>query len=145
MIFFLFDILQGKYEDTIKECTKAIELNPSYMKALVRRGEAHEKLEHFEEAIAGKLWFSKHSYYHKLYYFTCSIASYLLLRPLDAPFSLSLLFFHLFLFFLAEDLKTILELDPSNEQAKRSIFRLEPKAAEKREQMKEEMIGKLRK
>lgn len=84
----------GKYEDTIKECTKALELNPSYMKALVRRGEAHEKLEHFEEAIA--------------------------------------------------DLKTILELDPSNEQAKRSIFRLEPKAAEKREQMKEEMIAKLK-
>lgn len=45
---------QGKYEDTIKECTKALELNPSYLKALVRRGEAHEKLEHFEEAIAGE-------------------------------------------------------------------------------------------
>lgn len=42
----------GKFEDTIKECSKALELNPSYMKALVRRGEAHEKLEHFEEAIA---------------------------------------------------------------------------------------------
>ncbi|KDP38747.1 hypothetical protein JCGZ_04100 [Jatropha curcas] len=42
----------GKYEDTIKECTKALELNPSYIKPLVRRGEAHEKLEQFEEAIA---------------------------------------------------------------------------------------------
>ncbi|CAK9168903.1 unnamed protein product [Ilex paraguariensis] len=41
-----------KYEDTIKECTKAVELNPTYLKALVRRGEAHEKLEHYEEAIA---------------------------------------------------------------------------------------------
>lgn len=46
---------QGKYEDAIKECTKALELNPSYMKALLRRAEAHEKLEHFDEAIAGKL------------------------------------------------------------------------------------------
>ncbi|GAU21821.1 hypothetical protein TSUD_176670 [Trifolium subterraneum] len=45
----------GKYENTIKECTKALELNPAYVKALVRRGEAHEKLEHFEEAIAAKL------------------------------------------------------------------------------------------
>jgi tetratricopeptide (TPR) repeat protein len=45
--------VKGKFEDTIKECSKALELNPSYMKALVRRGEAHEKLEHFEEAIAG--------------------------------------------------------------------------------------------
>jgi tetratricopeptide (TPR) repeat protein len=47
-------INQGKYENTIKECTKALELNPAYVKALVRRGEAHEKLEHFEEAIAGE-------------------------------------------------------------------------------------------
>ncbi|CAH8355680.1 unnamed protein product [Eruca vesicaria subsp. sativa] len=41
----------GKYEETIKECTKALELNPTYTKALVRRAEAHEKLEHFEEAV----------------------------------------------------------------------------------------------
>ncbi|KAJ4899034.1 Tetratricopeptide repeat protein [Raphanus sativus] len=41
----------GKYEETIKECTKALELNPTYAKALVRRAEAHEKLEHFEEAV----------------------------------------------------------------------------------------------
>ncbi|XWS27255.1 hypothetical protein CRYUN_Cryun26dG0099100 [Craigia yunnanensis] len=84
----------GKYEETIKECTKALELNPSYIKALVRRGEAHEKLEHFEEAIA--------------------------------------------------DMKKILELDPSNERARKAIRRLEPLAAEKREKMKEEMIGKLK-
>ncbi|KAJ6435572.1 hypothetical protein OIU84_000719 [Salix udensis] len=84
----------GKFEDTIKECSKALALNPSYMKALVRRGEAHEKLENFEEAIA--------------------------------------------------DLKKILESDPSNDQAKRTIRRLEPLAAAKREKMKEEMIGKLK-
>ncbi|KAG5243697.1 hypothetical protein OIU77_030764 [Salix suchowensis] len=84
----------GKYEDTIKECSKASELNPSYMKALVRRGEAHEKLEHFEEAIA--------------------------------------------------DMKKILEFDPSNDQAQKTIRRLEPLAAQKREKMKEEMIGKLK-
>ncbi|ESQ46335.1 hypothetical protein EUTSA_v10000290mg [Eutrema salsugineum] len=41
----------GKYEEAIKECTKAIELNPNYTKAFVRRAEAHEKLEHFEEAL----------------------------------------------------------------------------------------------
>ncbi|PIA33787.1 hypothetical protein AQUCO_04000088v1 [Aquilegia coerulea] len=84
----------GKYEDTIKECAKALELNPTYLKALIRRAEAHEKLEHFEEAIA--------------------------------------------------DFKKILELDPSNDQAHKSIRRLEPLAAEKREKMKEEMIGKLK-
>ncbi|KAE8056096.1 hypothetical protein FH972_012892 [Carpinus fangiana] len=84
----------GKYEETIKECTKALELNPTYMKALTRRGEAHEKLEHYEEAIA--------------------------------------------------DMKKILELDPSNDQAKRTIRRLQPLAEEKREKMKDEMIGKLK-
>ncbi|KAK6942360.1 Tetratricopeptide repeat 1, partial [Dillenia turbinata] len=41
-----------KYEDAIKESTKALELNPGYAKALNRRAEAHEKLEHFDEAIA---------------------------------------------------------------------------------------------
>ncbi|KAK3041038.1 hypothetical protein RJ639_026835 [Escallonia herrerae] len=84
----------GKYEDTIKECTKALELNPTYMKALLRRGEGHQKLEHYEEAIA--------------------------------------------------DLKKVLELDPSNNQARRTVIRLEPLAAEKREKMKEEMLGKLK-
>lgn len=83
-----------KYDDAIKECTKALELNPTYMKALIRKAEAHEKLENFEEAIA--------------------------------------------------DLKKILELDSSNVQARRGIQRLEPLAAEKREKMKEEMIGKLK-
>ncbi|KAL3623847.1 hypothetical protein CASFOL_032663 [Castilleja foliolosa] len=42
----------GKHEETIKECTKALELNPSYMKALLRRGEARENLEQYEESIA---------------------------------------------------------------------------------------------
>ncbi|KAG7617903.1 unnamed protein product [Arabidopsis thaliana] len=84
----------GKCEETIKECTKALELNPAYNKALVRRAEAHEKLEHFEDAVT--------------------------------------------------DLKKILELDPSNDQARKGIRRLEPLAAEKREKMKEEAITKLK-
>lgn len=51
------NVIQGKYESTIKECTKALELNPVYVKALIRRGEAHEKLESFEQAIAGEFKF----------------------------------------------------------------------------------------
>ncbi|KAH6828856.1 Tetratricopeptide repeat superfamily protein [Perilla frutescens var. hirtella] len=84
----------GKYEETVKESTKALELNPTYMKALSRRAEAREKLEQYEESIA--------------------------------------------------DLTKILELDPSNDQARRAIIRLKPLADEKREKMKEEMIGKLK-
>lgn len=82
------------YDDTIKECKKALEFNPSYVKALSRRAEAHEKLEQYEEAVS--------------------------------------------------DLKKVIELDPSNAQAIRSLRHLEPLAAEKREKMKEEMIGKLK-
>ncbi|CAH2061318.1 unnamed protein product [Thlaspi arvense] len=41
----------SKHAEAIKECTKAIELHPSYTKAFVRRAEANEKLEHFEEAL----------------------------------------------------------------------------------------------
>ncbi|PIN22078.1 TPR repeat-containing protein [Handroanthus impetiginosus] len=70
----------GKFDETVKECTKAIELNPAYIKALLRRGEAREKLEQYEESIA----------------------------------------------------------------ARRTIIRLKPLAEEKREKMKEEMIGKLK-
>lgn len=39
-------------------------------------------------------------------------------------------------------MKRILEVDPLNDQAKKSIRRLEPLAEQKREKMKEEMIGK---
>jgi len=39
------------------------------------------------------------------------------------------------------DMKKVIEVDPSNQQATRLLFRLEPLAAEKREKMKEEMIG----
>ncbi|KAL8037272.1 hypothetical protein ABFX02_11G029700 [Erythranthe guttata] len=84
----------GKYEETVKECTKALELNPTYLKALLRRAEAREKLEQYDESIA--------------------------------------------------DLTKIVELDPLNDQARRSVIRLKPLADEKREKMKEEMMGKLK-
>ncbi|ESR66764.1 TPR REGION domain-containing protein [Citrus sinensis] len=110
----------GKFEESIKECTKALELNPTYMKALIRRAEAHEKLEHFEEAIAVSCSF---------YVGLCS----LVLNPESCIF---LSTFH--------EMKKILEFDPSNNQAKRTILRLQPLAEEKLEKMKEEMIGKLK-
>ncbi|RYR76055.1 hypothetical protein Ahy_A01g000651 isoform D [Arachis hypogaea] len=40
-------------------------------------------------------------------------------------------------------MKRILEIDPSNDQARKGICRLEPLAAEKREKMKEEMMDKI--
>ncbi|CDP21852.1 unnamed protein product, partial [Coffea canephora] len=41
-----------KYDDAIKECTKTLELNLNYISVLLRRAEACEKLEQFEETIA---------------------------------------------------------------------------------------------
>ncbi|MCL7033598.1 hypothetical protein MKW94_030021 [Papaver nudicaule] len=64
----------GRYEETVKECNKALDLNHAYMKALIRRGR------------------------------------------------------------LTKSLNT----------SKKLTLRLEPLAAEKREKMKEEMIGKLK-
>lgn len=46
------------------------------------------------------------------------------------------------IFYLLADMKKILELDSSNDQAKKTIRRLEPLAEQKREKMKEEMIGR---
>lgn len=51
-------------------------------------------------------------------------------------------FFFICLFFIWTDTKKIVELDPSNSQARRAIPRLEQLAKEKQEKLKEEMIGK---
>ena len=44
---------QEAYEEAIRECTAAVEAKPEYVKALMRRSEAHEHLEHQEEALGG--------------------------------------------------------------------------------------------
>ncbi|KAM8974168.1 tetratricopeptide repeat protein 1 [Pelodytes ibericus] len=43
---------QEKNEDAIKDCTKAIELNPDYIRALLRRAELYEKTDKLDEALA---------------------------------------------------------------------------------------------
>ena len=43
--------LQEKYEACIEDSTKALELNPHYLKALLRRAECHEKTEKLDEAL----------------------------------------------------------------------------------------------
>ncbi|CAK9869895.1 unnamed protein product [Sphagnum jensenii] len=41
----------SNYAEAVKESTKALELDPNYMKALMRRAQAQEKLENFQDAI----------------------------------------------------------------------------------------------
>ncbi|PWA95022.1 Tetratricopeptide-like helical [Artemisia annua] len=60
-----------KYEDSVKECTKALELNPTYMKPLLRKAEAHEKLENYDDAITGK-----YCDYHSFLYRSVVAVSY---------------------------------------------------------------------
>jgi len=36
----------------VEDCTKAVELDPQYIKALLRRAKAHENLDHLEEVLA---------------------------------------------------------------------------------------------
>ncbi|XP_044133857.1 tetratricopeptide repeat protein 1 [Bufo gargarizans] len=43
---------QDKTEPAITDCTKAIELNPDYIRALLRRAELYEKTDKLDEALA---------------------------------------------------------------------------------------------
>jgi tetratricopeptide (TPR) repeat protein len=44
---------QSQYKEAVEQSTKALELNPTYVKALVRRAQAHEKLDQLDEALIG--------------------------------------------------------------------------------------------
>ena len=41
----------NRLEDSIKDCTSALELDKKYLKALLRRAKSHLDLEHYEDAV----------------------------------------------------------------------------------------------
>ena len=43
--------LKGKKESAVKDCTKAISLNPTYVKPLLRRAKLYEELEQLSQAL----------------------------------------------------------------------------------------------
>lgn len=51
MVFFY---PQQKWTEVAQDCTKAVELNPKYVKALFRRAKAHEKLDNKKECLEGE-------------------------------------------------------------------------------------------
>lgn len=51
MVFFC---TQQKWTEVAQDCTKAVELNPKYVKALFRRAKAHEKLDNKKECLEGE-------------------------------------------------------------------------------------------
>ena len=44
-------LIKEQYEDAIVDCTKALEFNPDYMKALLRRAQLYEKTDKLDEAL----------------------------------------------------------------------------------------------
>ena len=44
-------MLQEEFEEAIRDCSKAIDLNPEYMRALMRRAELYERTEKLDEAL----------------------------------------------------------------------------------------------
>lgn len=50
----LFSCPQQKWTEVAQDCTKAVELNPKYVKALFRRAKAHEKLDNKKECLEGE-------------------------------------------------------------------------------------------
>lgn len=43
-----------EYQQTVTDCTESLKLKPDYVKVLIRRSQAHEKLGNFDEALTGK-------------------------------------------------------------------------------------------
>lgn len=78
----------------VDECNEALELDPEYTKALLRRSSAFEALEEYDLSL--------------------------------------------------KDARKVLEEDENNATAKAIVARVEPIAMKKQEEMKEEMIGKLK-
>jgi len=48
---YLLYLIKEQYEDAIVDCTKALEFNPDYMKALLRRAHLYEKTDKLDEAL----------------------------------------------------------------------------------------------
>ncbi|GLV32820.1 uncharacterized protein CBL_00473 [Carabus blaptoides fortunei] len=81
-------------ESALEDCTKALELNPEYAKALLRRAKLHENMNKLDESL--------------------------------------------------NDYKKLLTLDESNSEVKHAIYVLNAKIEKRNEEMKEEMLGKLK-
>ena len=50
-VLYITSNLQDKFEDCIDDCSKAIEIDSNYLKAILRRAEAYEKTEKLDEAL----------------------------------------------------------------------------------------------
>lgn len=44
---------QGLHDAAVRECSEALKLKPDYLKVIIRRAQAYDKLDKQEEALAG--------------------------------------------------------------------------------------------
>jgi regulator of sirC expression with transglutaminase-like and TPR domain len=42
----------ARYKEAINECSAALELNPNYTRALIRRAKAYEQMQHYKQALS---------------------------------------------------------------------------------------------
>lgn len=66
-------LLCGRLEETVYDCDRALEFNPTYAKALARRATALEKLGKLEEASKGEGTYSTDSFAYYFCFFCCQI------------------------------------------------------------------------
>lgn len=46
--------VEWQYDEVVQDCTAALELNPGYVKAILRRAQANEHLEKYDIALEGE-------------------------------------------------------------------------------------------
>jgi tetratricopeptide (TPR) repeat protein len=84
----------GRNKSALEDCNKAIDLDPEYVRAIIRRAKLREEMKELDDAFA--------------------------------------------------DWKRILELQPDHQEANVAVIRLPPKIAERNEELKAEMLDKLK-
>jgi len=114
------------------DCTRALEVDPAYLKALLRRCTANEELDDLEKALtdAKKVRVPRD---HAVPYYSYAPRTVYSLACLSAGAAGS----HIFIGLCVQ----VLELDPGNAAMSGKVRRLEPIVAERREKMKDEMMG----
>ena len=49
--FSFIELQQNRYENSLKECSRAIELNPNYDKAYMKRGMLNDELQNYADSV----------------------------------------------------------------------------------------------
>lgn len=112
--------VQESWEEALYNCDRALEVQPTYVKALQRRAAAFEKLERLDEALAGEIL-------AQCMAFDAAGAYAATTRP---PY--------------CADVEAVVALEPANAAAASTVARLKAAVSARNEKLKDEMMGKLK-